>query len=265
MKMETHGTADRLVGSSNSNAKKALGSSKNADQTVGAPINSPNPHLGWYKRNLPHCDYPGTLQMISYHLADSLPAQAIERMETELQSLPPEKRSTQFRKKCEAWLDAGHGSCVLRKPSIAKLIIENWKHYEGSRYRLIAYVVMPNHVHVLIHAHEGYALGKIVQAWKGYTGRMIAKQLSGSADRLVGSSNSNADQTVGAPAQIWHREYWDRFIRNEQHYQSAIAYIRNNPVTAKLVAQSSDWPYATFLHQNILKTKESAHENTPFM
>ncbi|MDD2237913.1 MAG: hypothetical protein PHG65_11975, partial [Kiritimatiellae bacterium] len=69
----------------------------------------------------------------------------------------------------------------------------------------------------------------------------------GTADRLVGSNNTpeTADQTVGAPSQIWHREYWDRFIRDEQHYQSTLAYIRSNPVKAKPATQSSDWPYVS--------------------
>ena len=126
---------------------------------------------------------------------------------------------------------------------------------------------MPNHVHVLIHVHDGFPLCKIVQKWKGYTGRMIAKyqREAGNADRLVGPQHKStsagnadrlvgphltskqADQTVGAPSppstQIWHREYWDRFIRNERHFHTAIDYIRNNPAKAGLATHPSNWPY----------------------
>jgi REP element-mobilizing transposase RayT len=190
-------------------------------------------------------------------------------MMAELQYLPPEKQDTQLRKRIEDWIDAGHGSCVLRNPQIAELVIENWRHYAKMRYDLISYVVMPNHVHVLIRVYESFSLAKIVQSWKGYTGKkikeMITVGIAGNADCPVGSrakptlgdpreagNAGNADCPVGSRAKptlgdprrrIWHREFWDRYIRDEKHFNSAIDYIAQNPIKAGLVKNAEDWPW----------------------
>ncbi len=200
----------------------------------------------WYSRGyLPHRDKEGLYQMITYHLADSLPADVLQRMRQEIRSYPSEKQDIELRKKIEEWADAGHGSCVLRNSHIAAMVVENWKHYDGKRYDLLAYVVMPNHVHVLIFVYSGVSLAKIVQSWKGYAGKKIKEFLdekAGNADRPVGRT---AKQTLGVPRfngdKIWHREYWDRFIRNEKHYTSAVEYILQNPVRANLVKNTEDW------------------------
>ena len=156
--------------------------------------------------------------------------------------LPPEKQDIKRRKRIEKWIDAGYGKCLLRHSAIAELIIENWKHYDNERYDLIAYVVMPNHVHVLINDKGIVPLSEIVQAWKGYTGKKIKEW-----------TIDNADQTVGVPRHltpIWHREYWDRFIRDEEHFYNAIDYILNNPVKAKLVKEIEDWPWSNLMIQS---------------
>ena len=204
----------------------------------------------WYSRGyLPHRDCPGLLQTITYHLADSLPSEVLQRMAAELQYLPLEKQDVQLRKRIEEWVDAGHGSCVLRNPQIAGLVIENWRHYAKMRYDLISYVVMPNHVHVLIRVYNNVSLAKIVQSWKGYTGKKIKEMIkAGNADCLVGSK---AKQTLGDPRigdpgeRIWHREFWDRYIRDEKHFHAAKDYIEQNPVKAGLVKNAEDWPWGS--------------------
>lgn len=88
--------------------------------------------------------------MITYHLAGSLPADVVERLAQELEFLPPEKREIQRRLRIEEWMDAGYGSCVLGDPEMAGMIVDNWRHYSMDRYDLLEWVVMPNHVHVMI-------------------------------------------------------------------------------------------------------------------
>ncbi len=263
--MGIHGNADRLVG---------IKDRKDAKPTLGVPreiMDIPNPKKEWYSRGyLPHRDLPGLLQMVTYHLADSLPQSVVERLNLELQALPPEEQELQRHEKIESLIDAGHGSCILRHSQIAALVVENWRHYEGKRYDLMEWVVMPNHVHVLIRVHEGFSLSKIVQAWKGYTGKMINEHLrgiSGNADHLVGTKggrnpedpmgiHGNADRlvgmkdredakpTLGVP-RVWHREYWDRHIRNGNHLRNAVEYIHQNPVKAGLVTNIEDWPWSS--------------------
>ena len=246
----------------------------------------------WYNRGyLPHRNKSGLLQMITYRLADSLPEEVLTRLNNEIKLLPSEKQDPAKRKKIETWIDAGHGSCILQNPQIAELVIENWKHYSNDRYDLIAYVVMPNHVHVLIRDYGIVSLSKIVQAWKGYTGKKIKELLKNarSADRTVGIQERNAEQTLSAPSinteaeqtlsapsinteaeqtlsapsinteaeqtlsapglytSIWHREYWDRYIRDEEHFCSAVEYILENPVKARLVKTVGEWSFSCFI------------------
>ena len=198
----------------------------NAKRPLGSP-------LGWYTRGyLPHNDQAGQIQFITYHLADSLPADVVERLAQELESLPPEKQEIHRRKRIEEWMDAGHGSCVLENQVLAGMIVDNWRRYSADRYDLLEWVVMPNHVHVLIRPRDGFALPKIVQAWKGYSGKKIAEYL-----RLR--------RTEHNLPRIWHREYWDRFIRDARHFQNAVDYIHQNPVKAGLVASPKDWPWSS--------------------
>jgi putative transposase len=208
-------------------------------------------HRGWYSRGyLPHRDHPGLLQSIAYHLADSLPAAVLKQMDTELRTLPAERQDTERRRRVEAWLDAGHGSCVLRLPEAAACVVDTWRHFAGERYDLIAWVVMPNHVHVLVRVYEGVPLGKIVQSWKSYTGRRIRVLMEESRaewqrspaimqeERLAGARRSQIHR-------VWMREYWDRYIRDERHFEMAVDYIHRNPVKARLVGTAKDWPWSS--------------------
>lgn len=100
-------------------------------------------HKEWYSRGyLPHFDHPGLIQMITYRLADALPASVLARLEKE------EKDARERRKRIEAYLDAGHGSCSLKHPKVARLVEDAFLHFDAQRYKLLEWVVMPNHVHV---------------------------------------------------------------------------------------------------------------------
>jgi REP element-mobilizing transposase RayT len=183
-------------------------------------IEAPDLTKGCYKRfNLPHFDVSGLYQMITYRLNDSLPKSIVEKM---IGSNEKEKR-----KEIESYLDQGHGSCLLtNEPKIANMIIENWKFFEHQKYDLISYVVMPNHVHVIIKAYDGVALSSVIHSWKSYTSGMF-KKISGQLD---------------VPG--WQSEYWDRYIRDEKHFGQAVEYILHNPVKANLCKESKDWPYS---------------------
>lgn len=107
---------------------------------------------GWYRpRKLPHFDATGRYQAITYRLADSLPRAVLDRLALELDHLDDQTQyEVEKRKRIEAHLDKGYGSCVLRSPQYAALVEDTWKHFDGVKYDLIAWVVMPNHCHVLI-------------------------------------------------------------------------------------------------------------------
>ncbi len=198
------------------------------------------PDLRWHSRGyLPHVEAEERIQHISFHLADSLPKSAINRMEFELKSLAPEKRTVERRKRLETLIDAGHGSCILREPAIAEIVESTLLHFDGARYFLIAWVIMPNHVHAVIEPHGAWTAASITASWKQFTARKIRAQLYG-LDRRIG--------TPGVP--IWHREYWDRYARNEFHLQKMIDYTHQNPVAAGLVKTAAEWPWSSARERN---------------
>lgn len=119
----------------------------------------------WHSRGyLPHFESAEVVQHVTYHLADSLPTSVLERFEAELKSTPLEKRDSERRKRLEAWLDAGHGSCVLRHSRIAAGVQDAILYFDAQRYRLFAWVVMPNHVHVLLRVINGWTLARVLDS-----------------------------------------------------------------------------------------------------
>jgi type I restriction enzyme R subunit/putative DNA methylase len=206
----------------------------NAELQLGtvssAPISAPT----WRSRGyLPHRDEVGLLQSITFRLADSLPQEKLRSLEQSLATLPQSSRDLEQRKQIEAWLDAGIGCCALRHPAVAATVEAALLHHDGERYRLLAWCIMPNHVHVLIQPHA--PLAGIVQSWKSFTGRWALA--------------NNAELELGVPGKsLWMREYWDRYIRDETHLRAVIAYIHQNPVQAGLCPTPSAWPWSSARH-----------------
>ena len=206
----------------------------------------------WYSRGyLPHFDAAGVVQHVTFHLADSLPREAVERMQQELEALPEEQRTVERRQRIQDLLDSGLGSCILGHAECARIVEDAFVFGDGTRYRLLAWVVMPNHVHVLIEQVAGWPLAKVVQAWKRHTTREIKRLADAglgapSCTRLLEEllSATRRSQTRRSQAtQIWQRDYWDRYIRDERHFAAAKEYIEQNPVKAGLVAVAEEWAW----------------------
>jgi len=136
-------------------------------------------------------------------------------------------------------LDAGYGACVLRHAPCAEIIEQTLLLADGARYRLVAWCVMPNHVHVLAEQAEGVPLDKVVQAWKSASAHLINRNLA----------------RKGA---LWRREYFDRFMRDDDHLQNTVRYIEENPVATKLAARASDWPFSSARHRQPAHAGEDA-------
>ena len=188
----------------------------------------------WHSRGyLPHFDKPGLVQHICFHLGDSLPKSAIRKMELQLQTIEDEEKAAERRKRIDSLLDAGHGSCVLKDPIIAKLVEDCLKHFHKERYDLLSWVIMPNHVHALIKTYEHYPVAKIVQSWKRFSATQILKYLK----------SQFADSEIGDP--FWQRDYFDRYIRDEADYLAVTNYIENNPFAAELCTHKNEWTYSS--------------------
>lgn len=192
---------------------------------------------GWYSRGyLPHLDMPGTLQSITFRLADSMPQSVLKQLEQELKFIPISVREAERRKKIDQWLDAGLGCCALQHSCVAEVMQQTLLIADGERYRLLVWCVMPNHVHVLI--EPLISLSLIVQSWKSFTAKWAIShnvELGLGLPKPVGSTKN----------QFWMREYWDRYIRDEKHFHAVVDYIHNNPVKAGLCQEASAWPWSS--------------------
>lgn len=187
-------------------------------------------YRGWYNsRNLPHFDAPEAIQFITFRLADSIPANVIREWKAEVDLFPDAERSHALRVRLEQYLDRGYGCCLLAHPAMAATLQQSFEYYQDVRYQLLAWTIMPNHVHILI--KPSYSLPRIVQGWKTYSARWALQN----AQRL------HLQLPVGG---FWMRGYWDRYIRTETHLEAAIHYIRQNPVKAGLCPSAEEWKWS---------------------
>lgn len=186
----------------------------------GQDARAPNGHVPkyWHSRGyLPHCDVPGLFQFVTFRLADSLPADVLKGLSQD---------SDDSHSQVEAFLDAGQGNCWLRQSEIAAIVENALLHFDGQRYFLLAWCVMPNHVHLLIRTIDGWPLSDLLHGWKSFTANAINRNL-------------------GRNGVVWMADYFDRYIRDGLHLAAVIEYIHSNPVKAGLVDDESAWQYSS--------------------
>lgn len=166
------------------------------------------------------------IQSINFRLADSLPLMVIAKWKAELSAQLEGKREVELRRRIEEYLDAGHGHCWLREANVASMVQGALLHFDEERYRLLSWCIMPNHVHVLIETRAQYPLAGVLHSWKSFSGHAAVRLL-----RIRG--------------EFWQREYFDRYVRNAEHYEKVVAYIEENPVKAGLAKIKTDWPWSS--------------------
>lgn len=190
-----------------------------------------NSWKGWYYSGAaPHRDVPSVYQFITFRLADSLPQHLLKGLLKEAELMPAEQREGYKRRSIERWLDSGLGCCALKRPEMAEVVRDSFFYHHGGRYNLIAWCIMPNHVHVLI--EPLYSLSRIVQTWKSVTSRWVLLH--------------NYRLELGVPGRsLWMRDYWDRFIRDEEHFNTAVHYIHQNLVKAGLCDTAEQWRWSS--------------------
>jgi REP element-mobilizing transposase RayT len=192
-------------------------------------------------------EVPGATYFITYRLAGSLPPKVVERlrerylarMRAAVVLADPHERQrvelaarNDLHDEMDHFLDEGHGAKYLADPRVAEMLVENLRTHERRKYQLRHWVVMPNHVHLLLtplplpSGKAYWTLASILHSLRSYT--------SLRANRLVNRRGA-----------FWQREYYDRLIRDEEDFVAKAAYIENNPVKAGLCAKPSDWPWSS--------------------
>ena len=174
-----------------------------------------------HRFGLPHWHQNDTGVFVTWRLADSLPKQVVEHLEktreTWRKTHPQpwdDKTAAEFNQKftlvLEQFLDDCHGSCCLREANLRAIMVEALQYFDGERYRLDHYVVMPNHVHAIFQLKEGFPLEGMMHSLKSFTAKKINKER-------------------GTTGEVWQSRYWDRLIRSQKHLDWTRRYIVKNP------------------------------------
>lgn len=195
----------------------------------------PSGRVRIYQRHLPHWRQEGATYFVTCRLSDSLPRQRLRELagiQAQWQQQAGEQSSDEQREqlartlmeRIERWLDLGAGSCLLATPHAAEVVGEALRHFHNHRYELGCYVIMPNHVHVIVRPFDDEVcpLERILQSWKSYTSRQLPRP--------------NTCQ-----ARLWQQESFDRIIRDEEHLYRCVQYIGSNPTRAELADGYALW------------------------
>jgi len=181
--------------------------------------------FGWHERGrIPHLDGEEFTQFVTFRLCDSLPIDALDRWRAE------HAEDDKFRKRIEEFLDAGHGECWLRDDRVAQIVEDALLFHHGRKYDLRAWVIMPNHGHVMLTPRKGQHLPSVMHSIKSFTA-------------------TAANKVIGRSGQFWQHESFDRYIRNNRHYAAVVRYIENNPVKAGLCAKPEDWRWSSAFYR----------------
>lgn len=197
----------------------------------------------YYHGVLPHWRQTGCTYFVTYRQADALPSVVIREFEYERNQWlshrgidvtqltngeckwqdtvgklsPADQRHYEkaMATKLNKYLDAGHGSCVLKRPDIRRVVADSLEFFHEQRVWTGDYVVMPNHVHVLMRPMPEFDLEDILQAVKSYTSTRI-------------------NQLLGTEGRFWMRESYDHIVRDFEQIEAFQTYIAGNPKKANL-------------------------------
>jgi REP element-mobilizing transposase RayT len=216
----------------------------------GISLNASNPlRSGIHSRGyLPHVKREGASYFVTFRLADALPTEVLLRFLAEKREkqqhlehevTDPLKARSRFRqdtivgieldyrRKVERYLDRGAGACWLRRPEIANMVSNALLHCDGEQYVLDDWVVMPNHVHLVLWPMPNSTLSEILKGRKQFTATH--------ANRIL----------ARAGEAFWQPESFDHWIRNDAEKARIRRYVRWNPVKAGLCERPEQWPWGS--------------------
>ncbi len=171
--------------------------------------------------NLPHWRQEGATYFVTFRTADSLPKAKLDHWLAERADWltqnpephsPAQKRDywMRFPERIQHWLDAGHGECLLARPEVRQLVVNALNHFDGDRYQIREWVLMPNHVHVVVTPLGANELSEILHSWKSFTSKAINKRL-------------------GRTGTFWQKESFDHIVRSPDSLERIETYILANP------------------------------------
>lgn len=222
----------------------------------------PNPteHMLHYRRRLPHWQPERAMFFITLRLANSLPSHIVQELraahEREKRTIHAKSSSVDQAKErytldekyfehFDEWLDR----CINESPRwladerVARIVTNEIHRLDGQRYLLIAYCLMPNHIHLVIDTTE-HAFKPV------HRGVTANYPLTDTMKLLKGRTARLCNQVLGRNGSFWQAESYDHVIRNQQEYEHIVWYTLNNPVKAGLVEQWEDWSHTYLAARN---------------
>jgi len=203
----------------------------------------PNPLVtGFHSRGvLPHLKREGGAYFATFRQAGTLPRDVLQRFKQEREAITRQAEVARrpltwheqeelfrwYSSRVDRYLDAGRGVCYLRRAELAGVVADATRYFDGQRYELRAWVVMPNHAHVVVWPMPGHTLSNILHSWKSFTAHEINRMLP---EKVV---------------PFWQSESYDHLVRDEADMQRCCHYILMNPVNAGLCARPEDWPWSS--------------------
>lgn len=188
--------------------------------------------------SLPHWSQAGTISFITWRAADSIPRDLAEKWIAErnswlekqgidsflndwrekLSRLNKEKTNFYFQNFMKRWnheLDRCKGRCVLRQRTISQIVVDSLIKFDGDRYELLNFVIMPNHVHLLAAFPDEESMVKQCKSWKRFTAKKINEKLR-------------------SKGRFWQSDSFDHLVRSRFQLEALHQYIADNPVKAGL-------------------------------
>jgi REP element-mobilizing transposase RayT len=190
---------------------------------------------------LPHLKREGGTYFVTFRQAGSLPREVLLRFKQERQVVLQQAEAASrpltwheqeelfrwYSNRVDKHLDAGNGVCYLRDPALADIVAGAIQFFNGQRYELRAWVVMPNHAHVVVRPMAGHTLTGILHSWKSYSAHEINRRLP---QKVV---------------PFWQSESYDHLVRDEDDLHRCCHYTLMNPVNAGLCARLEDWKWSS--------------------
>lgn len=216
----------------------------------------------FYRRRLPHYQPRSATLFVTFRLAGSLPRAVIaaldDRREAELRRAAQLAAAGQCqdqayangRRACARWDSAldccADGPLWLRQPEVASVVTEALHYRDGKMYELVAYCIMPNHVHLVCNPLPVTRIDS--PGYDGVLGRAVSPPdeiyaLQSILQSLKGNTARRANAILARRGAFWQAESYDHVVRNEEELERVVQYVMNNPVKAGLVERWRDWPW----------------------
>ena len=219
-------------------------------------------HEQFRRRRLPHWDVPGatyfvTACFVTACLDGSIPARGLLEIAEYRQSLEQRPRPEAMTEedwrhhrsklvfgRMEEWLDERPVVRHLEQPALAEIVMAALRHFDGDRYELFAFVVMPSHFHWVFRPLVRWveSLGADADT------RTPRERIMHSVKRFAANQ---CNQFLGQTGRFWQGESYDHWVRDEDELERIIDYVELNPVKGRIARGRESYEYSSAFRRGV--------------